>query len=301
MAKIGISPSFSLLLVSSLAGIALFYFFFKFTKIDLSPHDAIFALLLFALAPPAFVIFAPYSEGLFLLLAVLCLISARKNSWWMAGIFGGLATLTRQQGLFLLIPVAWLMWESANKNLRKFFSNWKNILSLILIPLGYLVWIIYRAILLNDVKLDLHHPLTFISSLLVSPGGKKVVPIYGFTWPWLAIKMAAEKLFFRPDLDIWINVILGFGFLVLLGISWKKLNWGYRLYSLVITVVSISLYTGPVHPYMGLPRHLLLAFPVFIGAASVITSSWKRLVLIGISAMGWLFLLTMYCLESWVA
>ncbi len=301
LARIGISPSLSILIISSVSGIALFYFFFKFAKNNSSPQDAIFATLLFTLAPPAFIIFAPYSEGLFLLWAVLCLISARNKSWWMAGIFGGLATLTRQQGLFLLIPIAWLMWENANKDYRILISNYKNIFSLALIPFGYLVWVIYRAIVLNDVKLDINHPLEFISSLFVSPGGTKVVPIYGLTWPWLAIKMAAEKLYFHSDIDIWINVLFGIGFLILFAVAWKKLDWANRLYALAITLISFSLYTGPVHPYMGLPRHLLLAFPVFIGAASVLTSSWKRFFMIGISALGWSFLLIMYCLESWVA
>ena len=73
LARIGISPSLSLLIISSVSGIALFYFFFKFARMDLSHQDTIYATILFVLAPPAFVVFAPYSEALFLLWAVLCL------------------------------------------------------------------------------------------------------------------------------------------------------------------------------------------------------------------------------------
>ena len=56
-ARVGFTPALSLLIVSSLAGIALYYFFFKLARIDLPSSDATFALMLFAFAPPAFIIF----------------------------------------------------------------------------------------------------------------------------------------------------------------------------------------------------------------------------------------------------
>ena len=47
----------------------------------------------------------------------------------------------------------------------------------------------------------------------------------------------------------------------------------YRIYSLTMTWLAFSYYTGPYYPYMGLPRHLLLAFPVFIGLAQGATQA----------------------------
>jgi hypothetical protein len=35
----------------------------------------------------------------------------------------------------------------------------------------------------------------------------------------------------------------------------------------VILIVSFSLFTGAFQPYMGLPRHCLLAFPLFLPLA----------------------------------
>ncbi len=300
IARLGISTAASLLIISSLAGIALYFLFFILARYDLARSDAFFALFLFALAPPAFILFAPYSESLFLLCAVLCFIFIRNKSWWLAGLMGGLATLTRQQGIILLLPVAWAMWENANRDIGELVRNWKRVIPLLLIPAGYLVWVIYRAIAISDVKLDVRQPGAFLSSLLVSPGGKNVVPIYGITWPWTAIKLGISKLITQPDTDIWINLILGLGFILLLVIAWKNINWGYRLYSVAIALISISLYTGPVHPYMGLPRHLFLAFPIFIGAAVALDRPWKRLSLIGIFLLGWSFLLLMYGLQAWV-
>ncbi|HEX7330911.1 MAG TPA: hypothetical protein VF290_05380, partial [Pyrinomonadaceae bacterium] len=53
--------------------------------------------------------------------------------------------------------------------------------------------------------------------------------------------------------------------------AWRGMRTSYRIYVVVITVVSFSFHTGMTPTggaYLSLPRHLLLAFPVFIGLAS---------------------------------
>jgi Gpi18-like mannosyltransferase len=300
LARIGISPTLSLLIITSLAGIALFYCFIKLAQFDLTPKDSFFALILFALAPPAFILFAPYAEALFLLAAVLCMIFIRKKLWWLAGLMGGLAALTRQQGIFLLIPMAWELWEGADRKLSKLIRMWRDWFALGLIPVGMLVWLVYRAISLNDMHVNIAHFQEFVYSIAISPSATQVVPNQQFIWPWLALKNSLVKLFTQPDIDLWVNIIIAVIFLLLLAISWRKLRLSYRLYSLGITWISFSYYTGSVHPYMGLPRHLLLAFPVFIGLAVVIKNKWTRLVFLGLSAVVMTFLLVLYVLNSWV-
>ena len=46
-----------------------------------------------------------------------------------------------------------------------------------------------------------------------------------------------------------------------------RLRKSYFLYAVVILLVSFSYYTGALLPYMGLPRHCLLAFPLFLPLA----------------------------------
>ena len=300
LAKIGISPALSLLMISSLAGIGLFYFFIKFAQLDLPPKDAFFALMLLAFAPPAFILFAPYPEALFLLAAVLCIIFIRRKSWWLAGLMGGLAALTRQQGIFLLIPMVWELWENADRELANLLKQWRDWLALGLIPAGMLIWLVYRAVILNDLPVSFANFQGFLYSFVISPSATNVVPIQQFIWPWQALKYAIVKLFTQPDIDIWVNIITGFLFLILSAISWRKIRLSYRLYSFIIIWVSFSYYTGPEHPYMGLPRHLLLAFPVFIGIAAFFNIPWIRLLIIGSSVAGMLFLLGLYVLNAWV-
>src|SRR5687767_8468695 len=64
-------------------------------------------VLLVALFPTGFFLLAPYPEALFLALTVASLYLARQGRWWLAGLAGLLAALTRFQGAFLALPLAY--------------------------------------------------------------------------------------------------------------------------------------------------------------------------------------------------
>jgi hypothetical protein len=196
--------------------------------------------------------------------------------------------------------MAWELWEYADHKPANRLKQWKDWLALVLIPLGMLVWLVYRALSLNDMHINTANFQEFVYSIIISPSATKVVSDQQFIWPWLAIKNALLKLFTQPDIDIWVNMIAAVFFLVLLSISWKKIRLSYRLYALGITLISFSYYTGQIHPYMGLPRHLLLAFPIFIGLAAIVSNKWMKLLLVGINIAGWSFLLGFYVLNAWV-
>jgi Gpi18-like mannosyltransferase len=298
--RLGLQPILSLLIVSALAGIALYYFFLKLAHYDLPNTDAIFAMLLFALAPPAFIIFAPYSEALFLLTAVVCMIFLRQRMWWLAGLMGGLAALTRQQGIILVIPMGWELWENTGRRLVNLRKQWWDWFSILLIPIGASVWLIYRAFHLDDLHINLTNFQEFIYSTAISPSATKVVPMQQFVWPWLALKDTFIKLITQPDTDIWVNVIAALIFLSLFALSWGKMRVSYRIYSLLITIVSFSYYTGSLHPCMGLPRHLFLAFPIYIGLAAVIKNQWIRLLFIGLSILAMSFMIILFVFGTWV-
>jgi Gpi18-like mannosyltransferase len=294
------SPLLSLLLVSSLASLLLLLAFEHLARYDMEPAPARTATLLLIFAPPAFVLFAPYTEGLFLLCAVLCFLWARQRSWWLAALAGALATLTRQQGLFLLLPLAWELWEASGRNWRHALAGWKSWLSLALIPGAMLLWIIYRAVALQDLNPDTSSFHSLIYTVLISPSSSQVVPNQTFMFPPYAFWLALETFWSNPQIYLAIDLVLGIGFLGLLVAAWPRMRTSYRIYTLVIVLVSFSYYTGINNPYMGLPRHLLLAFPVFIGLAPRVHSHRARLLIVALGLLVLLFMLPQYVLESWV-
>jgi len=297
---LGISPVLSLLIISSLAGIAFLFIFYRLMKLELTPKEAFFGILLFTLVPVAFVLYAPYAEALFLLLAALCIYWSRKKSWWLAGLAGGLAVLTRQQGIILLLPVALELWEDADRKIIVLIKKWKSWLALGLIPMGMVVWLAYRAINLNDIQANFSSFQSFIFSFVISPSTMQVISAQRFIWPWQAAYLALTQLITHPDIDLWINMLTSSIFLLILALAWRNMRLSYKVYCLAITLVSFSYYTGPIHPYMGLPRHLLLAFPVFVSFVPILNTAWKRILVISLSTMGWFVLLIAYNLQAWV-
>lgn len=287
-----------LLIVSSLAGAVLLIVFGRLARLDLPAPAAHTAMLLMLFSPPSWVLFAPYTEPLFLLCAVLCLHWARRQRWWLAGLAGALATLTRQQGLFLLLPLAWELWEAAGRTPRRALAAWRDWLALGLIPLGLLVWLLYRAIALGDLQANFADPQALIFSLLISPSSSMVVPEQRFLPPWQALWLALQIVAHAPTVDLLVDLTLGAAWLILLAVAWRGMRTSHRIYTVVIALVSFGYYTGPFYPYMGLPRHLMLAFPVYLGLGRVIRPRLRPLVIIG-GILGMLFLLLLYIFEAW--
>jgi hypothetical protein len=293
-------PLLALLLVSSLAGGLFLIAFERLARLDLPPATARVSTLLFVVAPPAFVLWAPYTEGLFLLWSVLCLLWARERRWWLAGLAGGLATLTRQQGIFLALPLAWEIWEANDRDWRRLLRAWHTWAALALVPLGLLLWLVYRTIALGDLQANFANPQALIYSLLISPSASKVVPVQAFLLPPHALWLALSKFWREPEISLLVDLILGGAWLVLLGLAWRGMRTSYRIYCVAIGLVSFSYYTGPLYPYMGLPRHLLLAFPVCIGLAQVYGRRQVRPIIVVGGLIGLLLLVTLYVLEAWV-
>lgn len=288
----GVAPVIALLLVSSGATLALYIAFERLASLDHDWTRARIATLLFIVWPVSYVLYLPYSESLWLLFAVLCLFYARQDRWWLAGIAGALATLTRQQGLFLLAPLAWELFAAEQYNVKNTFARWRSWLSFTLIPLAFCGWIFYRIRVLGDGEPDFSSLKSFISSTLVSPASHLVVKDHTFMWPWKAAYLAIQRALALSYFNPWIDLALGVLFLVLIVLAWRGMRASYRLYVIVIAVVSFSFHTGMTPTggaYLSLPRHLLLAFPVFIGLATRVTDRrlWAMIIL-GVSIMTFL-------------
>ena len=300
VAWISSSPLLGLLLVVSIASVLLLLAFERLALLDLGRDDARTSTLLLAFSPLAFILFAPYTESLCLLFGVLCLLWARRGSWWLAGLAGGLAALTRQQGIFLALPLAWELWEAADRRWRNMLRAWHDWLALGLVPAGLLVWLVYRAVALNDLRADLSDPQALIFSSLISSSTTQVVPVQQFLWPWQALWLALTKFWFAPEYSLLIDLVLGAGFVLLLAAAWRNMRISYRIYTVTIVLVSFSYHTGMLYPYIALPRHLLLAFPVFIGLGPRFRGPLLRFAMVVLGLLGMLFLLLQYVIEGWV-
>lgn len=295
---LGAGPLAALTLVSALASCGVALLAYCWMRLEAPRRAALTAVLFLLVSPFAFAFYIPYSEALFVCLAILCFLWLRQGRWALAGFAAGAATLTRQQGLFLALPVAWVLWQRARTSPKP--GRWRLWLALLPIPLAYGGWILYRGLALGDVRADFSSVHNLIYSLLISPSAGQVVAAQTFMWPWRALWLALEQVFSRPDLDLIVNLVGGAWFVLLMLLAWRRMRVEERIYSAAIALVSFSYHTGPVHPYMGLLRHLLLAFPVFLRFGEGVTTGRGRLYGLALHGLGLMFLLFAYVMHAWV-
>lgn len=303
LVRLGIGALPALVVVGFTASLLFICAFYCAARSDLAPQQAQFAVLSLVLGPFGVALALPYPEGLFLALSVATLTAADGGKWLLAGFCGALATLTRQQGVFLIVPLAYLAWESRRPlswQRARLASQVSPLLAVALVPIAYAGFVSYRTWFLRDTVVGWGSLHDLVYSLLISPSAAQVVPTQSFVWPWVAVRHAVEKVLIVPDLDIVVNLVGAAWFLVLLVLSWRAQSVSHRLYTLLIVISSFAYHTGPVHPYMGLLRHLSLAFPVFLGFALRTKSGLARACYLSVSIVGQAFLLLLYGLESWV-
>jgi hypothetical protein len=283
------APMIGLLLVSSLASLWFVRIFYRLAELDIpNPETATRLLVAF---PLAFVLFAPYTEGLWLLFAAWSFLHARKGRWWYAGATAALATLARQQGLFLIAPLAYELWVQKVR-------DWRRWAALALIPAALLGWIAYRGIFLSDVHPDLSSVNSLLYTTVLAPSATKVVHEQAMLLPWDALWQGLAITTARPTRENVMNMALAAVFILLTSVAWKRMRGSYRILTVILTAVAFAYYTGPFKPYMGLPRHLFLAFPIFIGAAPALER--YKVPVAAVGTIGMLLLTIMFVLEAWV-
>jgi len=126
----------SMLSVNLLATIGLvLFFYYLLKKFKLTKNPLVLASVLLFL--PRFLVVRSVGapESLFILMILLSLFFFEKDKFWLAGLFGGLATMTKTPGLLLFGAYGLVFIERLLKD-RKINWNWLGIL---LIPLGLLV------------------------------------------------------------------------------------------------------------------------------------------------------------------
>ncbi len=254
---------FALLLISTLASMLLCVLFTRYVAQVHAPELAQSAGWLLLVLPPSFILLAPYNESTFMALAVGSLWAMQRERWWLAGLLGGLAALTRQQGLALALPLAWGLWLA----LRTQRVAWWQAGAVALVPAGYGLFVLYRTVFLGDMVtlLQASSPADFLRNLLVSSSSEIVVPGQRIAWPWEAL-IAQVRLIFTAPYSYYLvfDLLLGWAGVLVICFGLRKMTVYEALYSLAIVGLSLCYYNGDRSPYLSLPRHILIAFPLYI-------------------------------------
>lgn len=251
------SYSIAALLLANL----LFYFalviFYRLLSDSFDPIVARNALFYLAFSPYAIFFFVGYTESLFLFLCLAAFLCLQCSRYWLAGLCGFLAALTHAQGVLLVVPVVVIMlqrfWLRSGEQV-----SWQQrigtCLSLLLIPLGVVVYMLYLGITKGS-------PLAFSTA-------ETQLWNRHLTFPLVSIIMVIQT-FFRPETsDLHLLNLLDIVFVVvplaILIIGWKRLPLHYSLFALAMMLFNVSYPQGTLEPLTAVPRYMLIVFPIFI-------------------------------------
>jgi len=97
---------------------------------------------LLAIFPFAAVFSMAYAESMFLVLMLGAFLAAERGRAIPAGLLLGLATLTRLQGVALILPLAWILWEQEGRP-RIIRPSWLALLLGPIAALGAYGWVMW--------------------------------------------------------------------------------------------------------------------------------------------------------------
>ncbi len=252
----------------------------RLADLELGERDGRVTVLLVAFFPSAFFFSGIYSESLFLLLSVGALLAARKERWMWAAVAAALATLTRNSGAVLLVPLV-LMYlygprgDGADDGpaagrawWRPRYAPGRELAWLLLVPAALAAYLGYIWIVLDD-------PFAPFSAQEL--WGRELVPL-GAIWEggraaWLGLRQLVHGstmpvYFDEAGGDSFVNAgqnLMLFGFLVFALVATvgalRRLPIAYGAYALVALVLTLS-YPVSAQPLMSLPRFVLVLFPL---------------------------------------
>jgi len=213
------------------------------------------AMVLLAASPVAFFLFLGYAESLFLALAIWCIVAIRRHAWWQAAALGMLASLTRQMGVFLVLPFAWEYLQQAG-------WRWRGIrmdaLWAALIPGGLLLFMGWLWLSVGD-------PLAFVHA--------EHYWQHVFTLPWQTLGQSvvqlahpvADRIVYLAEV---VDIVLVVAVAVLLVVGARLLSPGELAYSAAVWLLAVC-YPTQGWPLTSDARYMLLAFPVLLVAERV--------------------------------
>jgi len=286
-------------LIAQVCCVAMLAVLYRLVLLD---HDAGVArrTTLFLLGSPlGFAFLLPYSESLLLLCIAGALYAARRGRWWLAGLAGAAAALTKQPGAVVVLPLAWELWVQQREQIRArvFRPLLRPLLGLALVPLGLLVFLVYRATR-GDVSFSWSDPHSLVAALLVTPSYQDVWEHY-FTWPWTSLQFVAERLQTAPTFYLQLSTFLMLIMALVTCYGVLRLRRSYAIYSVVLLVMNLSI-VYPLVPFISVVRRFTIIFPLFIQLAIWGRSRVLTALILIFSTFLWVLIGEMYVRNAFI-
>jgi Mannosyltransferase (PIG-V) len=205
-------------------------------------HTATRATAILMLGPYSLFLMAPYSEALFLALALGAWLAARREMWWFAGVLAGVAALVRVNAIFLVAGLA-VMYVLSRRGRRL------DATGLLLAPIaifGYVAWLHSRT-------------GSWTTWFLAQRLGWQRRTV----WPWTALDNSVRRALIDHDpavrFQAWMELLFAAAMIAVVVALARRREWPEFTY---VSLTAVSLLTSTY--YLSVPRSMLLCFPAAI-------------------------------------
>lgn len=273
------------MLISNTAFLGTLIVLYRLVETEFDRETAQRTALYLAIFPSALFFFAAYNESLFLLFLLLCFYALRRGHWWLAGLWGGLAMLTRSVGLVLVVvflyefarqifPRLWQVWHEKQadrfRQVRRTLVLLSGLPAVLIIPLALGIYAYY-------LDLRLHDPLAFAHA--------QSTWRLGLSPPWYALVVAIKSMItFSPytfstthNIIDMTALVFSVAMFALCFIGPERLSmsqWSMPLFSLLALAYPL-LFPGTLHnPLPSMERFALELFVSFIMLARFGRRPW---------------------------
>ncbi len=284
------------LLISNVAMFVACVVLYQLVLEDFDQERAERTVLYLLLFPTSFFLATAYNEALFLCLALTCFYNIRRGNWWLVGLSGFCASLTRSAGLFLVVPFCYEYLRQRQFRLRAIRLD---VLSIALIPAGVALFALYCYRRFGDF-LAFSHAQVYWNRKLEPPwegiiGSLHAMQISGGI---LNFQFLRNLLDLAPDMLFLVCIVLS-----LVG-PWRFPR-SHRAYTLYAGVLYLFFHLVPnggtgLYPLESIARFMLELFPVFIVLATLGKYRMVHLNYLLIAGSILFFLLTQFLTGHWV-
>ena len=275
-------------LVSLLAFALALVLLHRLACLELDSTVARVTVMLIAFCPMAYFFSAVYSESLYLLLSVACLLQARLGRWASAGLLGGIAAASRNSGILLIVPVVLLFLygpradrpqpEAPAGRLRRLLPRHPPTPALawsLLIPAGLGAYLGWLALSTGDGLAPFHVQQVWFRHFAGPFGGVWNGSVAAWDGLRQLLHGRPPPIYFNkaggdPLMVAGQNLML-FGFLVLGALAClgalRRLPVAYGAYALAALAMPLTYPVTP-QPLASLPRYEVVLFPLFMWGAT---------------------------------
>jgi Mannosyltransferase (PIG-V) len=230
--------------VSGLASLVAAVVMRRLIAADFSPAIALRAVWFFLIFPGAYFLHIGYTESLFIALALGSLLAARRDRWWLAGILGAFAWMTRAPGM-ILVPT--LATAAAHRFWTTKRWEWRW-LWIALVPAGFCVYLLVNWHVTGD-------PFWFFGAR------RKLFAIWP-AWPWHGIHELIGNMRREPGQGEMVGtqeLIFTLIALVCSILAWFKMRPAHAVW-----ITGNWLLLSSSNFISSMPRYTLPLFPIFV-------------------------------------